>query len=58
MAEKPKQFIYDTAANGLTVRIPADKYEVWRAEQDKIRAGTSQADPQTVARLRSLMGGK
>ncbi len=58
MTEKPKKFIYDTAANGLTVRIPADRYEAWKAEQDKIRAGTSKADPRTVARLRSLMGGK
>lgn len=34
-----KQYIYATAANGITVRIPAEKYEAWKKAQDEIRAG-------------------
>lgn len=49
------KFIYATAANGLTVRIPAEQYGSWKAEQDKIRAGTSKADQQMVEQLRSFM---
>ncbi len=30
-----KQWIYDTAANGMLVRIPAEKYENWRKVQDQ-----------------------
>ena len=56
---KPKEkFVYATAANGMTVRIPMSRYKSWKAEQDKIRAGTSKADPQMQERLRSLMGGR
>lgn len=29
-------FIYDTAFNGMTVRIPADKYEQWKIGQKRI----------------------
>ena len=55
MAEQ--SFIYATAANGLTVRIPADRYESWKKTQDEIRAGTYKDDPQTVKQLASLMRG-
>lgn len=30
-----KQWIYDQAANGMMVRIPADKYDNWRKVQDE-----------------------
>lgn len=55
MAQKKGKFIYATAANGLTVRIPAENFDRWQKAQDEIRAGKSQADRQTVERLRSLM---
>ena len=51
-----KAYIYATAANEMTVRIPKDKYPQWKAAQDKIRAGEKiNADPETVKHLRSLM---
>ena len=53
-----QQFIYATAANGLEVRIPADKYPQWKAEQDKIRSGQSKEDQQMVKQLASLMAKK
>lgn len=55
MNKRQGKFIYATAANGLTVRIPAEQYGSWKAEQDKIRAGTSKADPRMVEQLRSFM---
>jgi hypothetical protein len=56
MAEK--KYIYATAANGLEVRIPADRYPQWKAEQDKIKAGQSKEDRQMQDRLRSVMADK
>lgn len=53
-----QQFIYATAANGLEVRIPADKYPQWKAEQDKIRSGQSKEDQRMVKQLASLMAKK
>ena len=50
-----RKFIYATAANGLTVRIPAENFEQWQRAQDEIRAGKLQADPQMTEQLRSLM---
>ena len=50
-----KQYIYATAANGLEVRIPADRYPAWKKAQDELRAGTRKAEAQTVKQLRSLM---
>ena len=50
-----KKYIYAEAANGLTVRIPMEKYDAWKTAQDEIRSGERKADPQTVARLRSLL---
>lgn len=34
-----KKYIYAKAANGMTVRIPAEKYPAWKKVQDEIRAG-------------------
>ena len=56
--EQEKKYIYATAANGLEVRIPADKYPQWKAEQDKIRSGQSKEDRQMVKQLASLMAKK
>jgi hypothetical protein len=54
-----KEYIYATAANGIEVRIPKDKYPAWKATQDKIRAGEKvEPDPEIVKQLRSLMTGK
>ena len=36
------KFIYATAANGMTVRIPEEQFEAWQKTQDEIRAGTYQ----------------
>ena len=47
------RFIYAKAANGLTVRIPLEKFERWKKAQDEIRAGKRKADPETVKRLAS-----
>lgn len=57
MAEE-KQYIYAEAANGLTVRIPADRYDSWKKTQDSTRAGTYKRDPQMLEQLRSLMKNK
>jgi hypothetical protein len=47
--------VYATAANGLEVRIPKDKYPQWKKRQDELRAGKTESDPETVRQLRSLM---
>ena len=33
------EYVYDKAANGMTVRIPADKYPQWKLQQEKLKAG-------------------
>lgn len=33
-----KGYLYAEAANGLMVRVPEDRYEDWKKEQDEIRA--------------------
>ena len=55
MAGKAKAYIYATAANGLTVRIPADRFESWKKAQDEIRAGTRQANPETAKLIASFL---
>ena len=52
---KTKKYIYATAANGMEVRIPADRYPQWKKAQDAQRQGKGQLDPQIAERLRSLM---
>lgn len=54
--KKETTYIYAQAANGMEVRIPADKYESWKKAQDELRAGTRKPDQKTAERLRSLMG--
>ena len=50
-----KKYVYATAANGLEVRIPLDKYPAWQKAQEEIKAGKRKANPQTAQQLRSLM---
>lgn len=50
-----KKYIYAEAANGLTVRIPAERYPQWKAVQEEIKAGKRKTDPQQVRQLASLM---
>ena len=57
--QAPKEYIYDVAANGITVRIPADQYDSWKAAQDRIRNGNRVTiDPETSKRLAELMKSK
>ena len=57
-AKKQTAYVYATAANGLEVRIPRDKYSQWKAAQDRIRAGEKVDVSQTAKRLASLMKGE
>ena len=50
-----KKYIYATAANGLEVRIPADRYPAWKKAQEDLKAGKRKASRQTGKQLRSLM---
>ncbi len=52
---KQRKFMYVKAANGLTVRIPAENYDRWKAEQDKLKAGEDEPDRKMLEQLRSLM---
>lgn len=36
-----QDFVYDTATNGFTVRIPADKYAQWKVKQEEHKTGRS-----------------
>ncbi len=48
-------YIYAKAANGMTVRIPADKYEKWKKTQDEMKQGKRPAEArQTEKSLRSF----
>ena len=60
MAQKKQAYIYDTAYNGLTVRIPADKYEQWKARQEEYRSGKRQpkADQELAEKLRKRILGE
>lgn len=52
-----KTYIYATAHNGLTVRVPMDKYPEWKKRQEEYKNGTRQPDPQvTEAILKQLKG--
>ena len=54
--QSQKAYIYDIAANGMEVRIPADQYESWKAAQDRIRRGEKNAiGSDTAKRLAELM---
>lgn len=57
--QSQRSYIYATAANGINVRIPAEKYDEWKEEQDNIRRGKKvETDPETVERLAALMKGE
>ena len=57
MAEK--KYIYATAANGMTVRVPADRFEEWKQAQEKIRTGQPVDTKETQEQLlRLLLGDK
>ena len=51
-----RNYIYATAANGLEVRIPLEKYPAWKKAQEDLKAGKSPVSQQTRKQLRSLMG--
>jgi hypothetical protein len=53
-----KAYVYVTAANGMEVRIPKDKYPQWKAAQDKLKAGEKLPESQTRKQLVSLMKGE
>ncbi|MBR2478954.1 MAG: hypothetical protein IKB47_00935 [Clostridia bacterium] len=54
-----RAYIYATAANGMEVRIPTDRYEQWKAAQDRIRQGqTDNSTSDTAKCLAELMKGK
>lgn len=53
--KKEVQYVYAEAANGLTVRIPTNKYEDWQKAQGEIRAGKRKANPEMVKSLRAMM---
>lgn len=57
--QNEKAYVYAEAANGLTVRIPLDKYDEWKEAQDRIRRGEKvEPDPEMVNRLKALMLGE
>lgn len=57
--KEQQAYVYDTAANGIEVRIPLDQYENWKAAQDRIRRGEkSVVNPETVKQLAALMKGE
>ncbi len=45
--------MYVKAANGLTVRIPAENYDGWRAVKDKLKAGEDEPGQKMLEQLRS-----
>ena len=55
-----KTYIYAEAYNGLTVRVPLDKYKEWKAEQDLYRTGKKkpQANPELVAKIKAQLKGE
>ena len=53
-----EETIWAEAANGMMVRVPLSRYEAWKAEQDKIRRGESQPDPEIKKQMRSSLESK
>ena len=47
-----KKYIYAKAANGMTVRIPAEKYPAWKKAQEQ----QAPVDEKQVAELKKLLG--
>ena len=55
---KAREYVYVTAANGLEVRIPKDKYPEWKAAQDKLKAGEKIPETETSKQIAKLMKGE
>lgn len=55
--DNQRSYIYATAANGMEVRIPADKYDSWKEAQDRIRRGENVVSEETVKKLSDYMKG-
>ncbi len=53
-----KQYVYAEAFNGMTVRVPVDKYEAWEKQQEAYRKGEKKADPKVVEEILSKLRGK
>ena len=54
-----RTYVYAEAANGLTVRVPLDRYDEWKETQDRIRRGEKvEPDPEMVKRLTDFMKGE
>ena len=52
------EYVYATAANGLTVRIPKDKYPQWKEAQSKLTPEQIAADKAAIAQLKAKLGKK
>lgn len=46
-------YIYDTAANGMTVRIPLSSYDQWKETQEKIKNGTYVIDQKEKEKMKA-----
>ena len=55
--EDEDEYVYATAANGMTVRIPAKNFDAWQKEQNRLKAGGAPSPEQLkmAERLRSLL---
>lgn len=53
--DKEETYIYDTAANGMTARIPLSQYDNWRKAQDQIKNGTYVPDPKELAEKKAKL---
>ena len=53
-----KMYIYAEAHNGLTVRVPMDRYDEWKKRQEEYKNGTRKADPKVVEQLLKRMKGE
>lgn len=52
-----KMYIYAEAHNGLTVRVPVDRYDEWKKRQEEYKSGKRKADPKVTEEvLRKLKG--
>lgn len=53
--QSEKTYIYDTAYNGVTVRVPAEKYEAWKKEQELYKSGKKQPPESAQQMAQELM---
>ncbi len=54
---KQGQYVYATAACGLTVRVPRSKLEQWQKEQSRLSPEQIAEDRRTLALVRSKLAG-